>query len=320
MKTFSIEFGMQLVYFKGGGGSAGDVDYPDHMKNFHKQILDHNNVDVIASSMVDIMDAALGSSPFAALTAYDPDVQITAFEAAIAGFDAIIAGVNEESDWDSLYDQAVSSVDTISDAEITADVSAFADEQDDEIITKVLPRFEGGMRDIGAVLSSAFVLGKSNIEGFRDRDVARHSSKLRISAVADRSRLYIEAVDQMLRLKLSRISWEEAYARMIVESQRIKIVAKKEETDTNRTIDESDARWDLEVFQYGANVLASIGGGTMVPKTPEKNVAASTLGGAMSGAAAGALYGASAGTKVGPGWGTVIGGVLGAAVGYLSAA
>ena len=337
----------------GGGGAAGDVDYPDHMKNFHKQILDHNNVDVMTSSLVDIMDAAVGSSPFAALTAFNPDTDITAYETAVSGFDTIIAGIDEEVDWDSFFTQVETSVGTLApvtsipdldiDDYVDDDVDAFSDQLDDEVTSKVLPRFEGGMRNIGAVLSSAFVIGESLIEGFRTRDVAKHGSALRIDlgvkndelnamiakenariamennrAAIEIKRLHLDGASQILRFALARYSWEESYARMVVEARRIKIVAKKEETDTNRLIDEADARWDLGVFQYGANMLASISGGTMIPREPERNVTASTLGGAMSGAAAGAMVGAQTGAVTGP-QGAVIGAVLGAAIGYLSA-
>ena len=94
-----------------------------------------------------------------------------------------------------------------------------------------------------------------------------------------------------------------------IEGKRIKIVAEKEELDMNTKIDESDALWDLEVFQHGANMLAAIGGGTANPKGKEPSQAQSVIGGALSGAAAGSM--------ISPGWGTVIGAVLGAAAAYM---
>ena len=97
----------------------------------------------------------------------------------------------------------------------------------------------------------------------------------------------------------------------------MKIVAKKEENETEMKIDESDALWDLEVFQYGANLLAGIGGGTSNPNTKQPSMAQSVIGGAMSGAAAGGMMGSAIGGSVmgmgaGP-FGMIAGGVLGAA-------
>ena len=310
MIKFSHEFGMQLVYFKGGGGSSGDVDFPDYMKTFHGRALDGSGADTPTSSIVDIINASLGNSPFAAATAYDPDTDITAYEAAISGFDTLIAGIDEATDWAALFTQAETSIDGVSDDDIDDDVDAFADELDDEITTKVLPRFEAGMRDINAVVSSAFVIGRANIEGFRDRDVARHASKLRLGVVADRQKSYVMATEQMLRLLIARYGWEESYMRTVIEAKRIKIVAKKEEVDENLKIGEDDATWDLELYQYGANLLASIGSGTMVPKTNKPSRTSSVIGGAMAGATAGSM--------VSPGWGTAIGAVVGAAAAYYS--
>jgi len=114
-----------------------------------------------------------------------------------------------------------------------------------------------------------------------------------------------------------RVGWESDYVRMSVEANRIKIVAKKEQTDQDAVIDDSDAKWDLEVFQYGGNLMAAIGGGTAIPNLAKKNAAASVIGGAMMGAASGAMVGAQIGAGGGP-YGAGIGAVLGAAVGLLS--
>jgi len=312
----SYEYKGSIAKCKGGGGSSGGgasgkVDFPDYMKTWHGQALDHAGVDTVASSVTDIINAALGNSPFAGVNAYDPDADITAYEAAIAGFDVLIAGIDEPVDWAALYTQAVASIDGVSNAEITADVVAFAAEQDDQLTTIVLPRFESGMRDIGAVVSSAFAIGKSNIEGFRDRDVARHSSKIRLAVVSDRGRLYLEGTSQMMQFLQAKYAWEESYMKTVIEGKRIKIVAKKEQTEVDMKIDEADSLWDFGVFRYGTNMLASISGSAVSEDSEMKsNLLPSVIGGALSGAAAGTMIG-------GPGWGTAIGAVAGAGMAFL---
>lgn len=316
------KLGIGLICSKGGGGGggSGQVSHSAYLEVIHSSWLDHSTADTISDSITDVMNSALGSSPFAALTAYDPDADITAWEAAITAFAAILAGVAEATDWDALYTQAETTIDDtaeITEAVIVADVDAFADQLDDEITTKVLPRFRSGMRNIDAVVSSAFPIGEAVIEGFRDRDVAKHDSAIRLSAASKNAdirlatkNLRLEATNQMLSLMVQRINWEQAYATMVIEAKRIKIVAKKEETDINRDIDKEDALWDLEVFQYGANLLAAIGGGVAATTSHKPSTAQSVIGGAMSGAAAGGMV-------AGP-YGAVVGGVLGAAAGYLS--
>jgi len=328
----------------GGGGGSGVVDYPAYMKTFHEGVLGAGAMggETVTAAMI----AAFGASPWAATVAYDPAVDIAAYETTLATFAAILAGLDDTVDWAALYTQAGASIiladipDTtdvtgITNALIVADVDNFADNLDDEITNKVLPRFQSGMLDINAVSGSAFVIGEAVIEGFRNREVAKHESTLRLAAAGknadigiENEKLHLEAgkinlfknidlikdrlgaSEQMLKLMIQRISWNDTFMKTSIEGSRVKIVASKEEIDVNLKIAENDALWDLQVFQYGANMLAAIGGGTAgTGKGP--STMQSVLGGAMSGAAAG--------TMVSPGYGTAIGAVLGAAAGYMSA-
>ncbi|MBU2249632.1 MAG: hypothetical protein KKD77_22990, partial [Gammaproteobacteria bacterium] len=152
----------------GGGGSSGAVSHAAYLEAVHGDWLDASGTDLIEKSMTEVMDSALGSSPWIGLTAYDPAIPIAANAAAIAAFGVILAGLSDTTDWAALYTQAGTSLDGVGEAEIIADVDAFSDILDDEINTKVLPRFRRGMQDINAVVSSSFVIGESVIEGFRD--------------------------------------------------------------------------------------------------------------------------------------------------------
>ena len=290
----------------GGGGASGAVSHSAYLETIHKDWLNTTGVDTIEKSITEVMDSALGNSPWTTLSAYDPTANIAAYDAELALFKVLISGLSDTADWAALYTQADLTLSGVAEAAIIADAAAFASILDADINTKILPRFRRGMQDINAVVSSAFVLGEAVIEGYRDRELAKHTSVLRL----DTKSRTLTAVEQMMQLMARRIGWEEGYVKMAVESNRIKIVALKEQADKNAEIDEHDAKWDLEVFQYGGNLMAAIGGGTAIPNMAGKNKTASVLGGAMSGAAAGAM--------IGGGPGAVIGGVLGAAAGLLS--
>jgi hypothetical protein len=388
-----------------------------------------NIVDTIEKSITEVMDSALGSSPWSGLSAYPVADDIDDYMTVLNAFAALLAGIDELSDWDSIYTQAMTSIGTfipltvaditalmvpdasvsdmtvadmvavadltvanigaiaditvadlaaiadvnvvdavgITDAAIILDGAAFADQLDDEIANKILPRFRRGMQDINAVVSSSFAVGEACIEGFRDRDVARHISTLRVNAAlknsdveianmgkdvqvgtanmtkaldiaksnqgmdfkvgdlnlrtdAQYATMYIEAAQQMLGFTIQRYAWELDTVKTTIEADRIKIVAMKEMAESNHSIDEQDALWDLTVFQHGANVLASIGGGTAVPTQKKSNQAASALGGALSGAVSGAMIGGMATSWTGPGAiiGAGIGAVLGAAMGLMN--
>ncbi len=293
----------------GGGSSSGAVSHSAYLEAVHTSWLDHAGTDTISDSITDVMNVALGNSPWTGLTAYDPDTEIAAYEGVMTAFKAMLTGISDTSDWDDLYTQAETSIDNP--VIIAADAAAFAAILDDQITTTILPRFRRGMQDINAVVSSAFPIGEAVIEAFRDRDVAKYTTGLMISK--DEKKL--TATSQMLQLMIQRLSWEEAYVRVYTEGQRMKIVAKKEETDQNAKLDEEDALWDLEVFQYGGNIMAAIQGGTVGSKPKVASPLQSAIGGAMSGAAAGAMIGSSI-----PGYGlpgALIGGILGAGAGLL---
>lgn len=297
-----------------GGGASGKVSHSAYLETCHNDWLDHTGVDTIEKSITEVMDSAIGSSPWTGKFAYNPDVAIADYEAGVTAFAALLAGLSDITDWNAFYANAALTIDGVGDANIAADVAAYADVLDDDIAARVLPRFRRGMQDINAVVSSAFPIGEAIIEAFQARDVAKYAATLR-SALGDKR---LQAVDQMMNMMARRIGWEESYVRLLVESKRIKIVAKKEQTDQDAVIDDADAKWDLEVFQYGGNLMASIGGGTAIPNMAKKNVGMSTIGGGISGAVSGASIGASYGSSGGY-IGAAVGAVVGAAAGFLGA-
>lgn len=296
-----------------GGGSSGAVSHSPYLEAAHADWLNSTGIDKIEKSITEVMDSALGSSPWTGLAAYNPDADILSYENTLTAFQAILAGLSETTDWATLYAQAGTTLDGPGETALLADAAAFASIIDDNINTVTLPRFRRGMQDINAVVSSAFVIGEAVIEGFRDRDVAKYLSTLRMS-MKDRK---MQATEMMIQMMARRMAWQESYVKMVVESKRIKLVAKKEQIDQDAIIDEHDAKWDLEVFQSGANVMAASAGGTSTTGIKGTSKTASVLGGAMMGAAGGAMVGAEVGSIGGP-HGAAIGAVLGAAVAMLS--
>jgi len=299
----SYEYFGPVSKCKGGGGSgAGVVDYPIHMKSFQESWLDHAGADTITDSITDVVNSALGNSPWIGKTAYDPDSDLTDLIAAPATLQTLVSLLSSGTSLDAVI------ANILSDSYIDNAVTEYAADLDARLTSEVLPRFEAGLRDINAVVSSSFVIGRALIEENQDRQVAKYSADLHLKA----------ASDDAIKIIGMKLEYQKAVSQMISEANRIKIVAKKEESDANMEIDEADALWDIELFQYGANLLASIGGGTHSTKSPKGiSKTASAIGGGMAGAAGGALVGAEVGTAGGA-WGALIGGVLGAAAGLLS--
>ena len=285
--------GIYAMGGSGGGGSSGEVDYPAHMKAFQEDMLNHDGADNITDSMVDVMNTMLGNSPFTGMVAYDPDSALSNSESSVDDFSTLVALLSAGTGLDSL----ISSV--LDESRIDDSVTEFAADLDDRLNSEILPRFEGGMRDINAVVSSAFAVGKSIIESAQARQVAKYSADLHMKAFGD------DAI-RIIGLKLD---YQKLLTHFTIESNRIKIVSKKEEVDAGFKIDSADAKWDIGVFQPSANMLASIAGSSGIVPSEGPSQTQSALGGAMSGAAMGAMVGGVPGA--------VVGGVLGAAASFI---
>jgi hypothetical protein len=289
------------------------------------------------------------------------------------------------------------------DAEINNSVNEFRNVLSDQLTAEILPRFEAGMRDINAVMSSAFVLGRSVIEGMASRDVAKFQADLRFKAFLQRdellSRAYLQddqieagdldgenkataeaflsydkinagsieglnkslasafvnedtlnagnvgdrnkaissaaitidniqaediksknliaaemarhktslsfqGADKLLQSSLAVYELYKAVASLHIEANRIVYVMRKEEQDKNNDIQMIGINNYEHTFQTGANVLASVSGGTSLAQTP--STTQSVLGGALAGASIGAKI---SDTAFGAGTGAVLGGI-----------
>ena len=274
-ESFQYEGPIARCELGGGGSSSGQSDWPEYMKQFHERLLDHTGVDNLSVSMVDVMEAAL-VSPWIGELPYDPDIPLAAMLASAANMQTLVTLLSSGTGLDALI------ADVLSDVRIDDAVTEYSLDLGDIITTEVLPRFEAGMRDINAVVSSAFVIGRASIEEVRLRQVDKFSANLHMKAWGD----------DALRLIALKLESQKAASHMIAEVNRLKIVAKKEETDDGHEIDQSDAVWDLEVFQYAGNLLASIGSGVAGKK--RKSPLSSAIGGALTAGAAAAMMGGGA--------------------------
>ena len=298
--------------------TAGRVDFPTYMKEIHGDWLSNYSVpasgDQVTNSITTALTAAYGNSPYSSLVALDPSTELGNMDTAIAAFNTLVDALAYDTDWEGAVDTAKTKLDAavFDDTYITADIAAFGNELDDQIDNIVLPRFQRGLQDVNAVMSSAFVVGEAIIEGMRDRDVAKYGSSLRIKFNFQRNDAIIKGVERLLANKFSRIEMEKTVAHYTMEANRMRISAEKEQKDTDNLIDIEDAKWNLEIWQYGANLLAAIGGGTAIPGSSDSG-SPSRWQSALSGA----LAGASIGNTFGGGWGALVGGALGGLAGLL---
>lgn len=237
-----------------GGGGSGEVDYPTYLKEAHAQMMYGSGESgysamSVTTPMDDAVNSAVSGNPYVDLAPYDPSTNTTKMASAVDDLETFIDNIGTTSKVES-----------------------------------ELAAFDSGMRDINAVNSSAFAIGRQLVAS---------------------------------TLIMQKLLAKQELARLSIEARRIMIVANKEFIDADNEFEVKNVKWSLEMLQKGGNVLASIQGASPVSSGDEPNQTRSAVGGALSGAAAGAMYGAMEGTSVGGYMGAAVGGVLGAASSFL---
>jgi len=202
---------------------------------------------------------------------------------------------------------------------------------------RAIGRFAGGMADINAVQSSAFVIGLALLEQNHQNDVNKYAADLKLQIYTD---VYKEYLQHLVTLslkytdgymtmvngyldsfKVSFLGYMDTWGARYGQARKTKdaailqgieiqsksdekeiqfaaiktelnnnvntmwMVAGKEFMDTLAQSKETSAKWDLEVFQYGANLLASQTGASSVTKPAKISQGQSALAGAFGAAA-----------------------------------
>lgn len=226
----------------GGGGVSGKVNFPDYMKNVHKDWLEvdpngNTPLNTIGTSIVDAMDVALGAggNPFDTVGLTDPQTKFTETKNRYNQYETVVDSLDEEIDWKSIIDTAVAKVDTVgvlkdidfssvalaaknSTSDVFSDaVAAALTTIDEDIVANVvdqferqsarqrtnsLNRFNSTMADINAVQSSAYLFGLALIESDHLRRVDDFQSQVNLQLLQQGTNNYAQIYSQELRDRL----------------------------------------------------------------------------------------------------------------------
>lgn len=292
----------------GGGSTSGKVDFPEYMKTFHGQMLNHGGVDSLVVSVTDAFNyAAGGNSPYYAyITDSEPIAQAFMGSGKTINSYAKVFEMLESfqgSDFDTLYNGYKSNT---TPEELLSSVSTALD---DEIVMTILPKFRANLRSIGAVNSSAFAIGEALIWDSKLKAIAKE--RLTIEQIANQNK------EIALKLTLSAVDLKKQIVLSSVDVIKVYYALKTDLADHYAGMNAKDLKWDIELYQYVNNTLASISGSGL----SQGDKGASKVGSALTGALSGAAMGAMVGSVV-PGLGTAlgagIGGVMGLAGGLFS--
>jgi len=286
--------------------------------------MDYNNVPAYLSTahttQIGYLDTAIQAAvnPYTDLLAYDPDNDLSEMAAEVLSFKGYANQVDWEAMYPRIYALATSLVDTYvgGGTYVSAKAAAHAAILDTDLAAKVYPKFEAGMRDINAVMTSAFAIGRAILSLDRNDKVDRFTADIELQTARDRNTMINQVASELLRIFLQRTEFQRAIAAICLDYGRLKIAAKGDEATEQKSIDADEAKWGMAKYQYMANMLAALNGGVSSGAMPvsEGSKTSRVLGGALSGASAGAMIGAAitGGSQEGGGYGAIIGGLAGA--------
>lgn len=326
-----------------GGGSATEV-VQQHLINMHGDWLARTVGDghggAVATvfptlTMVDLLNGAFGSAnPFVGLSAYDGESEFQAMDKILQRFNNHVAASDldqaslsspvNDTDYDELQPPDVG------DEDLRYAIRAYDEVLSENLLDSVIPRFTIGMRDANATNGSAFVLGKAMLHRAHERDVAAYAGDLRakfalgkldyktkwelaklVARVDIRSRKYL--------IRYESASWaRDVQAQLMhygVEIERMKLTRRAEENAQNANLRDAEFRVPFEAYQYGANLMAAISGGTAPLRQSSGSSTQSVIGGALQGMSVGSQVGGSFRSNSGgdySGWGALLGGIAGA--------
>jgi len=273
-----------------GGGGTTTIRYAPYIEVQHMDFL----LKVRAA-----VDASLGHSPFAGTEELDVDTAFFGAGYGLASYPSLydmygkfMAGLNVEAVWSELFAA------TLYGPEVETLVQKESALMQDELTSNILPKYHAGMRDLNAVNSSSFAIGKALLYDSKQKSVEKFAAELRyklITLAHARWETHLKWNSDVINTYMAVIKHYYAIKEAMVEM--------------GYKFKEKDALWDFEVLDNERTALGALQGATRSKKEgPGKAMGA--LGGALSGASAGAM--------VGGGYGAVIGGVIGGIAGLLT--
>jgi hypothetical protein len=226
--------------------------------------------------------AAVDASPYANYTElafenafFGSGFILDSYPALYDMFGKFMAGL----DIDSLFDEIFT--DTTTGPIIQNIIAQEADLLDDDITERELPRFETGMRDMNAVMSSSFVTGRSLIETARLKALARFS--------ADLQRSLIPVATERWRAHLE---WNKVVITQYADILKFYIQSKVSIDTHNLDIEAKSAVWPFTILEYERAAIGTMNQPqqTSSTSTQTQKQSGGVLGGILQGVGAASMF------------------------------
>lgn len=279
------------------GGSAeyteNTVRYAPYLEGHHQVLLDTYQ-DFMESQLWDTENRA---DPYAEYTELDMEAAffgsgyvISSYPSLYDMYGKFMAGLDVEVLFDQVFE------DTINGTVVSEAISQEAERLSDQIDEEAAPRLETGLRDINSIVSSSFIIARSNMETERLRTLSKYSADLKVKLIP-------VVAERWTR----HLAWNSDVVKTYAEIMKFYITQKMDTDNHNLEVSVKSTMWPYTVLeQYRLAVGTLTGAQNIREGVQGASKAQKVVGGAMSGAAVGSTWG-----PVGAGIGAGIGGLLG---------
>lgn len=295
---------------KGGSSGSTTIRFAAYLEAYHKAMLSHDGSHTLNLCVAEAMNATWENNPYANYVATSAEdgflgagYSISQFPSLFDMFGKFMAGLDIEVLWNQIYEESVRG------AEIDAAVTSTSDLLDDELQTKILPNFLAGMRDLNAVHSSAFIVGKAIIYDAKTKSMADVISKLQM-----------KMIDITQERWAKHLGWNSSVIAQYSDLIKLYYSAHFDAEAREMEFKVKDAMWDLSLFEQARAILAALNGAPAAQGRQEPSQASKSIAMAATGAGMGAQLGSSIASSSGgnySGTGAAIGGVVGLAASFM---
>lgn len=283
----------------GSGGSSGSdtqtqfIRYAPYLETKHQTMLDTSEAQMTALIDDDAYEDAAASRIDYSDGLFGDGYDVSSFPSLYDMFGKFMAGVDVEALWHQVLEDVVDN-DTVSEMS-----SAHKALLDDELESNVLPRFQAGMRDMNAVMSSTFIIGKSLLEEANNKQLAVFDADARYKLIPVAADVFSK-----------HMAWNQGMIGAYSEVIKLAFLIESDSKEINTNYAVKSKLWPFTVLNYHRDIVSALNG----PRSSTTETAGGPSG--TQKALSGALGGAAMGASVGGAPGAVIGGAVGLAASF----
>ena len=229
----------------GGGDSTTDgtttIRYAPYIEAHHEIFL-NDTANYVASS--------IGNNPYKGFDGFEVDEGFFGAGYVLASYPSLydifgkfVAGLDVEALWNQIANESIYG------AVINSKVNAESTILNDELDETLLPKFQVGMRDMNAVMTSSYVVGKALMLDTVTKQVSKISADLQMKM--------LDITEERWK---SHLSWNQNVATNFTNIVKAYFAAKSAMENLNYNLMAKDAVWPLTVLDFEKANLGALQG------------------------------------------------------------